>query len=579
MPQKLFFFIFLLSFTIFASAQNNATDNTAKPGADDAELEKMAVELLIETASDVGSLRSVENRISFNAELASLMWFHDEKQAMAMYTSVINDFRQLMIQLDAQTNSSVVDEDDEESSGGLYARFGRSAAERKMRVAMIVRQQLALSLAEHAPDLAFNFFNDSRSFISDPELRKQTEETDKYFESTLFKRIGEGSAAKAIEYGKKSLKNGLRGHHIDLLGKIYDKDAEKGIEFGADILSRLKGERLGFKDLDIYSSLLNIGSERSAPTKNGKRALFEQNDLRDIAKQFAQALLAAADDAPSYMAEMWAEQIDRFAPGKGAQIRAKFQADSGPSVPAYTSANAAANAYMAASNAVVRSEADVRADREKAEAALYESIKDVGSKPLSTEDRQKIITQARGIIARTPRKEKKIMALNLLAVQVMRAGDKLLAAEIMSDAERFVNPQPKNYRDFLLTLMVASGYAETDPDRAFPLLQDTISRVNETIAAAVKVAEFMDVTNEMVSDGEVQVGSFGGSMIRDITKELGMANSTLEALARADFTRTRGLTNAFDRTEVRVLAKMMVLRAVLQKEGSLVTRNSPNATD
>jgi hypothetical protein len=192
-----------------------------------------------------------------------------------------------------------------------------------------------------------------------------------------------------------------------------------------------------------------------------------------------------------------------------------------------------------------------------------EDIKEIGSKPLSPEDRQKVISQARGIIARTPGKEKKIMALNLLAVQVMRAGDKDLAAEIMNDAERFVNPQPKHYRDFLLSLMVASGYAETDPEKAFPILQDSILRVNETIAAAVKVAEFMDPSAELVVDGEVQVGSFGGSMVREITKDLGMASVTIRALAKKDFERTRGLTNNFDRTEVRVLAKMMVLRAVL----------------
>ena len=34
----------------------------------------------------------MENRVSFNAELASLMWFHDEKEAKAMYGGVVADF-------------------------------------------------------------------------------------------------------------------------------------------------------------------------------------------------------------------------------------------------------------------------------------------------------------------------------------------------------------------------------------------------------------------------------------------------------------------------------------------------------
>ncbi len=37
-------------------------------------------------------------------------------------------------------------------------------------------------------------------------------------------------------------------------------------------------------------------------------------------------------------------------------------------------------------------------------------------------------------------------------------------------------------------------------------------------------------------------------------------------MATADFTRTANLTNTFDRTELRVLAKMLVLRAVLDKQ-------------
>jgi hypothetical protein len=52
-------------------------------------------------------------------------------------------------------------------------------------------------------------------------------------------------------------------------------------------------------------------------------------------------------------------------------------------------------------------------------------------------------------------------------------------------------------------------------------------------------------------------------MVRGLTGELGMADSTIQLLAKADFTKTKNLTNRFDRPEVRVLAKMMVIRAIL----------------
>jgi hypothetical protein len=165
-----------------------------------------------------------------------------------------------------------------------------------------------------------------------------------------------------------------------------------------------------------------------------------------------------------------------------------------------------------------------------------------------------------------PGAEKKIAAYAFLATQLNKAGDKQLASEVLRDAASLVNPQPKNYRDFMLSWTLATGYASADPSLAFPLLEDTIYRANDTIAAFIKVAEFIDVGEEIIADGELQVGAFGGSMVRGLTKELGMADSTIQMLARTDLTRTRDLTNRFDRVEVRVLAKMLVLRAVLDQK-------------
>jgi hypothetical protein len=81
----------------------------------------------------------------------------------------------------------------------------------------------------------------------------------------------------------------------------------------------------------------------------------------------------------------------------------------------------------------------------------------------------------------------------------------------------------------------------------------------------------MDVTGEMIDDGEVQVGAFGGSMVSGLTREMGVANSTIRNLAIADFGKTKALTNKFDRAEVRILSKMLVLRAVLGDDSKKTT--------
>ena len=573
MSQKLLslILILILSFVSFAQATEKSTAIE-----DAAKLEKDAVEFLRETVGDVGRMRSMENRISFSAELASLMWFHDEKEAKQMYGGVVADFKQLLSQFDAEMNSLSMPNDEDYAGGGfLFGGYGRSKVERKFRIAMAVRQQIASSLAEHAPDLAFNFFYDSKNLISNEKFRKETEQSDKYFEATLLRQIAESDAAKAAEYGKESIKAGLDSNHVELLKKIYAKDVDKGIDFGAAILSRMKSDRSTLKNLYFYNSLLTFGSDNLDKSKKAgaKKPVYSASDLRDIADQFAQLVLDGSGDEPDYMSDNYADLIGKFAPARSAQIKAKFKqpktiSTAGNRYSGNTASVGLSTGISSNSNSASgpNPERDAREAREKIEREMMENVKGLGTKALPKGERDKIVAQARKIISETKGKDKKIAALSLLAAQVSRSGDKDLAAEIMIDADRLVNPQPKNYQDFLLSWMLASGYAESDPAKAFPILEDTILRANDTISAFIKVAEFVDVNEEMIGDGEIQVGMFGGSMIREMTGNLGIASGTIRSLVKADFVRTKNLTNTFDRNEIRVLAKMMVLRAVLDKE-------------
>jgi hypothetical protein len=209
-------------------------------------------------------------------------------------------------------------------------------------------------------------------------------------------------------------------------------------------------------------------------------------------------------------------------------------------------------------------DADKKPSAQEEQANAIRNVMTLGTKKLSDEERQKIVTDARRIISGSNDRSQKIIGLGMLATQVAKFGDKDLAAQIMRDAEAFVDPQPRNARDFLCSWMLVSGYAETDPEKAFRLLDDLIYRTNDLINAAVKVGEFVDVNQGIFVDGEVQVGDFGSSMIRGMTGTLTMGIGPLRTLAKADFKRTAGLTDRIQRPEARILAKMLFLRAVYQ---------------
>ena len=548
--SKKIFASWLLIITSIISGAAQTRDAATKEKEE--KLKTDAVVFLREAAGEIANLRTPENRIGFSSELAALMWFHDEKEARVMFNGVTNDFRQMLTQLDAQLNATKFDEENSEMYGGSFSRGANPQMQmyRRFSKAMSVRQQIATALSEHDALLAYSFYNDTAAAITNQKFKNQNDVMSSYFEQKLLQKIAEQDAAKALEFGRKSLEKGVTGQHLELLKKIYAKDAEKGAAFGEDIARKLKSEK---KDeltniLYLLNNILEIGIENQNAIKDkpSQKPMFGSQDLRDIAESAAQIL---QDLEPVVLSSYgsFVENIEKFSPSRAVQIRQKMKL-----------AAPASNSQAVAVEAV-----RPRAPKEMTDSEKLGDIDEIGTKTLSDEQRAKAIAEAGKMIEKIEDPTAKMMALSGLAVQIEKSGDKDLALQIMKQAETFVNQTPKTYIDFMQLWMLASGYAQVEPDRAFPILETAVTNLNETISAFVKVAEFIDANGEMIEDGEVQVGIFGSGITREFTSVLKASDLTLKNLAAADFARTRNLTNKFDRTEARILAKMLVLRAVL----------------
>jgi hypothetical protein len=338
-----------------------------------------------------------------------------------------------------------------------------------------------------------------------------------------------------------------------LLKKIYAKDAEKGASFGEDILKKIKSVDATPDNFYHLNSLLGLGIENLEQIKKepGKRPMFTEQSMREIADLLAQALLKRENIDNSEI-QSYLPQIERFSPARTAQIRQKINTK-----------NTKEGVAFEAEDAPPSPMTDSNTSRAATQKKLMEDVASLKTKTLSKEERQKVVEQARKIIASVKNREQKFFALSALAAQVALSGDKESASQIMDDARSLINPQPKNYREYTETWIVITGYAGVDTEKAFPMLENTIFRLNETISAAIKVAEFIDTSNDIIEDGEVQVGSFGGEITRGLLRSLGTIDMTIQNLAKADFVRAKALTNKFERQEIRILAKMIVLRGIL----------------
>lgn len=547
----------LLSFLLILFVQTGFSQTTdAAKTEKETELKKQAVEFLRETGLEVKNLRTLENRISFSAEIAGLMWFHDEKEARTLYQTTISDFRQLLTELNQQYSTLEASEKTEEVYDDYF--FGEATTKskvlRKVEKAMGVRQQIALSIAEHNAETGYEFFNSTSQIITNNELSQRISYRDLYTELKLLDFMAEQDIDKSIEAARKLIAKGKGFEILGLVKKIYDKDDKKGAALGEELISKMKSDSINPANQYYFSGILNMGIENLEKIKDtpNKKPLFSRESLRDIADLLGQQILKY-DTKEFTDAEQYAALIEKFSPARAAQIRLKFKE---------------AKKNETDSNRNTRVEADTdsvsnrRNESNEQQQQITEEVKKLQNKDLPKEEREKVIAKMREIISKVKSREQKIIGLSLLASQVANFGDKELANEIMTEARNLVTTSPKTYKDYLSVWMLASGYTQVDTDKAFPLLEDTIFRLNETVSAFIKVAEFIDVNAEIIEDGEVQVGSFGGELTRGLLSELGVANQPLLTLAKADFARTKGLTDKFDRLEVRILAKMLIIRAV-----------------
>ena len=569
MLKKLLSVLLALIFTVNVLPQTTENKNQKEKRA---ELEKESVAFLRETFGDVANLRTPENRISFNAEMANLMWFHDEKEARVMFETVITDFKQMLAQIEAQTSSIKINPEDAEMYGVPFFPASNVQAKltKKLYKAMSVRQQIAAAVSEHDPVLAYGFFIETAQVITNPDLRKQFENRDGGFEMKLLQAIAEKDPVKGLEAARKSLAKGLNAQHFELLKKLYARDAEKGAAFGEEIISQLKSESTDKSDTFYYlKSVLSAGiANRDAlKGKPSQKPMFSDQGLRDIAEMTAQFMLKSKILAEPGSDEI-VELIKPFLPGRAIQIEQKIALEKKSKAALNNSDGDSEEQNELPQSSAYISAAKSRAAKMEEQTKMMQDLQTLGAKKLPDEERQKVIAQARKMVAEIDDPNMKMLALSSLAAQVGKMGDKETATEIMREAERFVSPQPKNYMEYMQSWMLASSYSEINPDKAFPILEDTVLRLNDTISAFIKVGEFIDVNGDFIEDGEVQVGSFGGEITNSLLRELGATDSTINNLANADFARTKTLTNKFDRTEVRILAKMLVLRAILGKKKS-----------
>jgi hypothetical protein len=153
--------------------------------------------------------------------------------------------------------------------------------------------------------------------------------------------------------------------------------------------------------------------------------------------------------------------------------------------------------------------------------------------------------------------EERVMMLAHLATGTAAKGEKKIALQLLEEARGMLPSRAKNFTQLGAQLAVARGFAPLDAARSLAILEPVVDQLNELLAAAVVLGSF--ITEELIRDDEIMMEPLTMISNELFVNYLGDVN----ALASADFERTKALADRFLRDEIRISARLLLAQSIL----------------
>ncbi len=553
------------------------------------ELEQKALVMLDEIIKDTQSFRVPENRLRLKAVAANLLWKHDEVRARIYFK---------------ETMAGIVDllnnQDDNDSPPQLI--FPGIAQ---------LRRDVVQMLAALDPRMARDFLRATRPPGSKPQDvaygRYGELYNDLQLEYNLATQITATDPKQALELAEENLSKGFSYELINTLNTLKEKDREAAAKLASAMVAKLRSENLSSNGeaANVAASMLNIVFDSSTES-DGKEAkkvapLLDHQGMRELLEMN----ITLAINSPSNSGRMETiaallPQVQKYAPSRVAELRRKMaqhktptatnddegEEDGAPShdwaklqstIEKGTPDDLLAEAAKAPSG--MRDHFYHAAAMKFAEKGEVEKAREIINTNISEPNMRKYylneinqhvsftaaeqgkMDQVRKSLATLRTNEERALLLAQLATALMAKGDKKLARQLLEEAQVLVNYRAKNITQLGAQLMVVQAYAKLNPERSLTMLEPVVDQLNELLAAAITLGGFI-LDHEVIRDDEIRMEIF--TTLLPYATQLFMAD--LRELAIADFDRTRALADRFQRDEVRMLARLLVVQSVIGEQ-------------
>jgi hypothetical protein len=165
------------------------------------------------------------------------------------------------------------------------------------------------------------------------------------------------------------------------------------------------------------------------------------------------------------------------------------------------------------------------------------------------------LEQTRQLIATIAPEQRPAILVQLAAV-IVGKGDKKAAAQILNEARDLIGGQASNYTELMALLEIARIYGSIESVKSFEIIEPVVDHLNVLIGAAAVLDGFD--TSKHFRDGELlpQPSSILSGMVLTCAKNNGQ-------LAHGNFERAKTTADRFQRSEVRIMARLAIAQSVL----------------
>jgi len=583
-------FAFLLF--VWLVFQTTATAQTTTPDIKTSESKENALKLLASVARETQQFNLPENRVRAQTLVADLMWEHDEQAARAMFQNALGELQNLLAGINLP-------------EGWEMTTTEKSVHYSKRYKFAELRKDLILTLAVRDSQAALNALTALKIRTLDDYDPMNSDELELQITAAIVKKAPDKSYAVAKDQLDA---NGITYSFIETLKNLHKKDSKLAANLGKDVLAKIKSVKIRVPlavanttpvnpqtEIDFWqvSSFISAAAEmnRTAARDKAKKMLPVLSDLemKELVELIGNAFLSANNPA-QYAIGSTMTEISRFAPALAQRIRQKIGAEASRQLDkviesnSYYSDTKEKSAEELAKIADV-SALDVRDSRysyaaykaleennpEKAQ-AIADRIKDrknyaylfekIQAEVPLAKARRGDLEEVRRILATLKTDQERVATLTELASALAAKGEKETAKTLLDESLQMMPALLRKQLDLESTAKIAGAYSIAAPEHAFTIVESGIGQMNEYINSGIKMDEFY-------AGGAVEADELlFNSMNRQVLMYIPNSSDLLKNLGRADFERTIGLADKFERPEIRLFVRLRIAQALLDADAA-----------